>query len=282
MKRYRLRLLPLTMLVAFLALGLKIGEVVHDGHQLIISLDNAAHAESAPEKKAEEPKKEDAAKHAEGESKPAAEAKEGGEGHEAGTEEEKQNKHEYNQVEVDLLQSLAQRRQELDNWGKQVQLKENMLIATEQRINEKIDNLQRMKKEIETLLAQYNEQEDSKIRSLVKMYENMKPKDAARIFEELDMPVLLTIVDRMSERKVSPILANMSPEKAKNLTVQLAEQHKLQKPRANAAENAASDAPAPDGTTPPAGENAPPPAPDSTGSGSSAAPSPASQPAPAR
>lgn len=242
MKRSRLRLLPLTMLVAFLALGLKLGEVANDSRALFFS---TAHAEQAPEKPAEAAAGE--AKPAEGEKKPDA-PKEGeaksAEGAPAGEKSEEEvddkKKREFSQIELDLLQSLASRRQELDNWSKQVQLKENMLIATERRINTKIDSLQLMKKEIEDLLALYNEQEDTKIRSLVKIYENMKPKDAARIFEELDMPVLLTVVDRMSERKVSPILAGMSPGKAKDLTVQLAEQRKLQKPRANAAANAAA------------------------------------------
>lgn len=261
MKSSRLRILPVTMLVAFLALGLKVGEVMRDGRRIAVSLTESAHAasaetppakpaegeaKSADAKKPEEGKKEETAKPAEGEAKPAGEE----DADKENEEEEKKNKREFSQIEVDLLQSLAQRRQELDNWSKQVQLKENMLIATERRINEKIDSLQKMKKEIEDLLAQYNEQEDTKIRSLVKIYENMKPKDAARIFEELDMPVLLIVVDRMSERKVSPILAGMSPTKAKDLTVQLAEQRKLQKPRANAVAASAAEAGAETGAAP--------------------------------
>src|SRR6185369_3324386 len=91
-------------------------------------------------------------------------------------------------------------------------------------------------------LAKYNEQEDIKIRSLVKIYETMKPKDAARIFEELDMPVLLTVVDRMKESKVAGIMTYMTPQKAKDLTIQLTEQRKLQKNRSAAA---ASDTGAP-------------------------------------
>lgn len=220
-----LRLLPLTMVVAFLLLGLTIGDAVRDG----LLFAHGAYAQS--EKPAPSPA-------SSGEAKPPEKKEEAPKTAPAATPEEEsdeeapQPKHEFSQVEVDLLQSLAKRREELDDWQKKIQLKENMLIATEQRINDKINNLQRMKKEIEDLLAQYNEQEDTKIRSLVKIYENMKPKDAARIFEELDMPVLLLVVDRMSERKVAPVLAAMTPEKAKNVTIQLAEQRKLKKPRA--------------------------------------------------
>ncbi len=273
------RLLPLTMVVAFLLLGLKVGEVMHDGRKLMLSFTGDAQAQAQDTKPtdaltpppADAKKPETAAPAAADKPADKKDVKQEGEPKvnppstdaPSDSEEIEPPKHEFSQVEVDLLQSLAKRRQELDDWAKQVQLKENMLIATEARINEKIVNLQKMKKDIETLLAQYNEQEDTKIRSLVKIYENMKPKDAARIFEELDMPVLLTVVDRMSERKVAPILGLMNPTKAKDLTIQLAEQRKLQKPRAGGANSgdAAATAPAnPDSaspTTPPSATPAP-------------------------
>ena len=56
----------------------------------------------------------------------------------------------------------------------------------------------------------------------MKIYENMKPKDAARIFEELDMAVLLDVIERMKERKTAPILAQMNPKRAKAITLELA------------------------------------------------------------
>src|SRR3546814_17091245 len=62
---------------------------------------------------------------------------------------------------------------------------------------------------------------EAQMQSLVKIYESMKPKDAARIFEELDMEVLLEVVERMKERKTAPILAEMNPERAKTGTPEL-------------------------------------------------------------
>jgi flagellar motility protein MotE (MotC chaperone) len=133
----------------------------------------------------------------------------------------------YTPVEVELLQNLAQRRDELDRWERNIQIKESMLAATEKRIDQKITQIESMKKEVANLLSQYNEKEDTKIRSLVKIYENMKPKDAARIFDEVEMPILLLIVDKMSEKKVAPILSYMDSKKAKAITVQVAEQRRL-------------------------------------------------------
>ena len=135
--------------------------------------------------------------------------------------------HRFTATELDILQNLVRRREELDRWERNIEIKEAALDATEKRVDEKITQIEGMKKEVATLLAEYNEKEDAKIGSLVKIYENMKPKDAARIFDEVEMPILLQVVDKMPEKKIAPILALMDPKKAKQITVQLAEQRKL-------------------------------------------------------
>ena len=57
----------------------------------------------------------------------------------------------------------------------------------------------------------------------------MKAKDAARIFDTLDLDVLVSVVSQMSERRLSPILAGMNPERARTVTIVLAEQKQLPK-----------------------------------------------------
>jgi flagellar motility protein MotE (MotC chaperone) len=50
----------------------------------------------------------------------------------------------------------------------------------------------------------------------------MKPKDAASIFDELDMEVLLRVAKMMTPRKMAPIMAAMSTARAQELTVRMA------------------------------------------------------------
>lgn len=132
--------------------------------------------------------------------------------------------------EIELLQALADRRRELEERGDRLAERENLLQAAERRIDEKVAGLQQLQKRIEGLLREHEQQTESQYRSLVKIYENMKPKDAARIFEELDMLVLLPVVERMKERKTAPILAKMNPEKAKAITTELAQRRELPTP----------------------------------------------------
>ena len=54
------------------------------------------------------------------------------------------------------------------------------------------------------------------------MYEGMKPKDAAKVFDRLEMPVLIEIASQIAPRKMSDILGLMSTEAAERLTVELA------------------------------------------------------------
>ncbi len=133
------------------------------------------------------------------------------------------------QAEIDLLQQLAERREKLESRDKELGMRAGLLDAAETRINAKIEDLRRLQATIESLIKTYDGQQATKMQSLVKIYQNMKPKDAARIFEELDMETLLSVAELMNERKLAPIMAKMDPIKAKNMTVQLSRLRELPK-----------------------------------------------------
>jgi flagellar motility protein MotE (MotC chaperone) len=133
----------------------------------------------------------------------------------------------FSEREVQLLQELAERRKVLDAREQQLEEREVLLRAAEQRLVEKQTELTSTKEEIIALLKQQDKEEKAKITQLVAIYENMKPKDAANIFNELEMPVLLQVIKNMKERKVAPVIASMSAEKARSLTKELADRRKL-------------------------------------------------------
>ena len=91
-----------------------------------------------------------------------------------------------------------------------------------------MSELKGLQSQLEELMKQYDQKENSKILSLVKIYETMKPKDAAKIFNELEMPVLIKVVSNMKEVKVAPIIAGMEPTKARDLSIELAKQDPLE------------------------------------------------------
>lgn len=134
------------------------------------------------------------------------------------------------QSEIDLLQKLAERRVEIDARGREMENREAMLAAAESRIDRKISEFKALQATIENLVKTYDDQQGTKLKSLVKIYENMKPKDAARIFEDLEMNVLLKVAARMKERSLAPIMAKMNPQRARDITVELDQLRTLPEP----------------------------------------------------
>jgi flagellar motility protein MotE (MotC chaperone) len=123
--------------------------------------------------------------------------------------------------EIKVLQQLAGRRDLIEARAEELRIREGLLGAAEKRIDKKILEMRRLELAIKKLIKTHDRQEDLKMQSLVKIYEAMKPKDAARIFGELDINTLLMVAERMKERKLAPIMAQMNPERAKEMTVEL-------------------------------------------------------------
>jgi len=136
----------------------------------------------------------------------------------------------FTQSEIDLLQQLADRREVLEQRAEEINLREGLLTAAEKRIDKKIVELRQLESTIQGLIKTHDEQQEAKIGSLVKIYEAMKPKDAARIFEQLELDTLLLVAERMKERRLAPVLAQMNANKAKDVTVQLSKLRNLPLP----------------------------------------------------
>ena len=138
----------------------------------------------------------------------------------------------FTQNEIDLLQQLAERREAIDKQMQEMTSRQGLMLAAEQRIDRKIVELKSLQAAIDALIKKHDEQEEQRLQSLVKIYEAMKPKDAGRIFEELDIDTLLLVAERMKERKLSPIMATLNPVKAKEVTEKISTGRKLPLPGA--------------------------------------------------
>ncbi len=121
------------------------------------------------------------------------------------------------------MQDLRQRRKELDSRAEAVAARESLIAATEQKLTARVVEMQTLQKKLESLDAAQKQKEEAGWQGLVKLYEAMKPRDAATIFNDLQMPVLLQVVDRMKDAKAAAVMAAMSPDKAREVTAELAQ-----------------------------------------------------------
>ena len=122
-----------------------------------------------------------------------------------------------------LLEQLAKRRPDLEQRENELAQREALLKATEERVDQKIEQLKQMQATVDASLGKVDAQEDQRLSSLVAIYTNMKPKEAAPILSQLDMPVLLQLLTRMKDRTTSAIMAAMDPKTAQTITMALAE-----------------------------------------------------------
>jgi flagellar motility protein MotE (MotC chaperone) len=134
-----------------------------------------------------------------------------------------------------LLERLQQRRQQLDEQGRELDLRENLLQAAEKRIEDRITELKTMESSVGAAQAKKEEEDKARLKGLIDMYSSMKPKDAARIFDSLSTDLLVDIAAAMKPATMGSIIAAMSPDAASRLTVALAGRRDPAKPVADAA-----------------------------------------------
>ncbi len=129
--------------------------------------------------------------------------------------------------DLKVLESLFDYREKIRQKAKEVIQKEDQLQIVESRIQQQLTELKRIQGEITTLLDKHDEQEEKKLLLMVKIYENMKPDQAAQIFNTLPEDRLLALLKRMKEAKSAAIMANMNPSQASHLTDKLLGQKEL-------------------------------------------------------
>lgn len=123
-----------------------------------------------------------------------------------------------------LLERLGERREEIDARMRELEMRERLLDTAEKKLDSRVDDLKRLEGKVESPRGKAAEEEAKAVRNLVIMYETMKPKEAARVFDRLSLDVLVPVVQQMNPRKMSEVLAAMAPDRAEKLTVALATQ----------------------------------------------------------
>jgi flagellar motility protein MotE (MotC chaperone) len=117
-----------------------------------------------------------------------------------------------------ILERLGERRQELDARARELEIRENLLKSAEKRLDVRVDEIKGMESQLGGAAQQKKQADAARLKGLVTMYENMKAKDAAKIFDRLEMRVLIDVVTLINPRRMSDIMAQMQPEMAEKLT----------------------------------------------------------------
>jgi flagellar motility protein MotE (MotC chaperone) len=125
-----------------------------------------------------------------------------------------------------ILERLGERRDELQQRSREMDMRERLIEHAERKLEGRINELKTLEEKAEAAATKRGDTELGAIRNLVTMYETMKPKDAARVFDRLSHDVLVPVVLQMKPAKMAEVLAVMSPDAAEKLTVALAKRAK--------------------------------------------------------
>jgi len=121
-----------------------------------------------------------------------------------------------------ILERLQSRRQELEARAREIEIRESLLKAAEKRIESRVEEMKAVESRINTATEHKVETDAARFKGIITMYEGMKPKDAAKVFDRLDMSVLIEIATQIAPRKMSDILGLMTTEAAERLTIEMA------------------------------------------------------------
>lgn len=121
-----------------------------------------------------------------------------------------------------LLERLSERRTELEKRQSALDMRDTLLKAAEKKLEERLAELKQAEARIVAATQRKEEVELARLKNLVTMYESMKAKDAAKIFDRLDIKLATEVAGLIQPRRMSEILAQMSPDVAQRLTVELA------------------------------------------------------------
>jgi len=124
--------------------------------------------------------------------------------------------------EVQVLQALGARREALDAREEDMDTQLQVMAAAEQRVLERIAELRVLETEVATLLGRLDEQQEQRLAALVDVYQRMRSRDAAEVFNQLEMPVLVQIAQRMRAQNLAEIMGRMEPLRARELSIELA------------------------------------------------------------
>lgn len=136
-----------------------------------------------------------------------------------------------------IFRGLEAKRLALEARAEAISLEEKKLKELKAELDEKREELETLRQQIETSLTRLesmeqavNEarraEEEKKIKQLVKLYSNMKPKKAAGIVNAMDLTTAQRLFMNMKGDLAGKILAYVEPDRAARISERLAETFK--------------------------------------------------------
>lgn len=130
-------------------------------------------------------------------------------------------------VPEEVLQSLMRERELVEQQKQDIEVRKTEVALALERLEEEKMSLTELKVSIEDLLARVEAAKTDDLNRLIEFYKNMKPADAARIMDDLDIETTVMVLGEMNPRTAAPILAKVSPVRARAVSKIILERSQL-------------------------------------------------------
>jgi len=121
-----------------------------------------------------------------------------------------------------LLEAIRQREAQLASEEKRLADRKQTLGVAEAKLAEQLTAFEKAQKNLEKTLAMADQAAERDLARMTTVYENMKPADAAQIFQTMDVGFAAGLLARMRPDVAAPVLTAMKPETAYAVTLAIA------------------------------------------------------------
>jgi len=121
-----------------------------------------------------------------------------------------------------LLLAIQERDAQLSDREQRLNDREQVLRVAALKIEEQMTELEDAEQRLSGTIALADEAAEKDVQRLTSVYENMKPKNAATIFETMDINFAAGFLMRMRPEAAAAVLSNLSSEAAYSVSVVMA------------------------------------------------------------
>jgi len=115
---------------------------------------------------------------------------------------------------LDKLYKLTERKKELDLREEDINKKAKEIDQQKTYVEQKLKELEEYRIKISSMLQDRVKADAAKIDNLVQIYTNMRPGQAAKVFETMDEDLVIEILSKMKKKTAADVLNLMKAEKA--------------------------------------------------------------------
>ena len=133
----------------------------------------------------------------------------------------------FSEMEIKLLQELDVRRIELERREQALHVREKLADLAEVELKDRVEKMTELNGKLTVLLKNLSNKEEGELLQLAKIYEEMRPANAAIVLNKLDDNIVFDLFKRMNKKDTAKIMEKMDPVKARRISKMLAEKSEL-------------------------------------------------------